>query len=62
MDHCALNDALEPGRGLGILAAIADEIVEFLIDIIAQVLAQNVEIDRTRPQHRRGIAVLGETQ
>ena len=56
MDHRALDDALEAGRRLGVLAAVADEIVEFLVDIVAQVLAQQVEIDRAgahAPPRRR---------
>ena len=48
MDHGALDHALEAGGRLGVFASVGDQVVEFLVDIVAQVLAQSVEIDRCR--------------
>ncbi len=62
MDDGALDDALKARGGLGVFAAVADEIIEFLIDIVAQILAQHLEIDRTGAQHRRRLAILRQTQ
>ena len=62
MDHGALDDALEAGRRLGVLAAVGDEIVEFVIDVFAQILAQHVEIDRTGAHHGGGVGIVDQTQ
>ena len=44
MNDGALDDPLESGRGLGILAAIGDEVGQFRVDVIDEVAAQRVEI------------------
>ncbi len=43
-DHGALDDALEPGGGLGILVAFADQVLELGLEIGGQAAPQLVEI------------------
>ncbi len=62
VNNGALDHPLESGGGLCILAPVADQIVELLIDIIAQILSQQLEIDRASPQDRRRVGIFGEAQ
>ena len=62
MNDRPLDDALKSRRRLGVLAILTDQIVEFLVDIFAEILSQKIEIDRTGPQHGGGIAILGQTE
>ncbi len=58
----ALNDALKARRRLGVFAAIADQIVELLVDVVAKVLLQMVEIDRAGAKNRRSVAIIRQAQ
>ena len=62
MNHGALDHPLESGCRLCVFAPVADQVVEFLIDVIAQILPQKLEIDRTGAQHGRGVAVFRKAQ
>ena len=62
MDHRTLDHALKTRRGLGIFAPVTDEIVELLVNIVAEVLPQQFDIDGTGPQHRRRVVVFGQAQ
>ena len=62
MDDRALDDALETGGRLGVVAPVGDEIVEFGIDVIAQCLAQRVQIDRAGPHDRGRVQVVDEAE
>ena len=62
VDDRPLDDALKSRRRLGVLAIVADQIVELLVDIFAKILSQKIEIDRTGAQDRGGIAVFGQTE
>jgi hypothetical protein len=60
VDHRALDDALEAGRGFGIFSAVGDEIVEFGFEIGDQAAAQFFEIDIASPHHRRSILIFDQ--
>ncbi len=62
MDHGALDHPLEAGGRLGVLVQFGGEIVEFVLDIADQVLAQGVEIDRTGAHHGRRVGVVEQAQ
>ena len=64
MDDGALDHALEPGRRLGILVAVAHQVLELALEIGGEAAAQLVEIDIARPHHRGGVLIVdqGEQQ
>jgi hypothetical protein len=62
MDHRALDDALESGRGLRILALGGDHLAQFGVDVIGQAAAQHVEIDVAGLHDGSGILVVGERE
>ena len=62
VNHRALDDALKAGSRLGIVASLGNEIVEFRINVIAQRLAQCVDINRAGPQNGCGILILDQAQ
>ena len=62
MDHGALDDAVEAGRRLGVLPAVRHEVFKLPIDVVAQVLLEEVEIDRAGAQDRRRLGVVGQAQ
>ncbi len=62
MNDGALDDALEPGRRLRILAAVGDEVGEFRVDVIDQVPAQGVEIHVAGAHDRGRILIIDERQ
>ena len=45
VDHGALDDALEAGRGLGILGAFRHQVVEFRLDVGREIALELLEID-----------------
>ena len=61
-DDGALDDALKAGGRLALVRVFIDQIVEFAIDVVAQILRQQFEIDRTGAQHRRGVGVLDKAE
>ena len=62
MQHGALHDTLETGRGLGVLAVLDRECREILVDIFGERGAQGVEIDIARAHHLRGVRVVDERE
>ena len=62
MDDGALNDALEAGGGLAVLAPVGDEIIEFGFEVGDEAATQLLQIHVARPHHRRGILVLDQRQ
>ncbi len=64
MDDGALDDALEAGGGLGILARAGGQIGQLAVDVLDQAAAQHVEIDVAGAHHRRGVLIVdqGEEQ
>ena len=59
VDDCALNDALEACGGLGfVMAAIGGQIRKLVVDIVNEAFLQRIEIDRARPHHGGGVAVV----
>src|SRR3546814_12564030 len=59
-----LQDALEARRRLRVLQGIADQHVELVVDVVADIAPEAVQIDAARAQHRYRILVLdqGEEQ
>ena len=61
-DDRPLDDPLEARGRLAFVGVFVDEIVELAIDIVAQILGQQVEIDGAGPQHGRRVDILHEAQ
>ena len=62
MDDSPLDHTLEAGGRLRILTAIGNEVFEFLVDIIAQILAEGVELDRAGTHDGSRIGIIDEAQ
>ena len=62
VDRGALHDALEPRGGLRVARAVGRQAGEILVEELAEVGAQLVEIDPAGAQHRRGVVVVGEPE
>ena len=62
VDHGALDDALEAGGRLRLLAVDVDEVRELGVDIFVQVGAQLVEIDVAGAHDRRRVLVVGQRE
>jgi hypothetical protein len=62
MNDGALDDALETGRGLGILAAVGHKVGELGIDVIDEIAAQGVEIDVAGAHDGGGVLVVDQGQ
>ena len=62
VDGGALNDSLEPGRGLRVARAIGGQAREILVEELAEVLAELVEIDAAGAQHGGGVAIVGQAE
>jgi hypothetical protein len=62
VDHRALDDALEAGRGLGIVRSVGDQVLQFGIDVADEALLQLLEIDAARLHHRRRILVVDQRE
>ena len=62
MDHRALDHALESGGGLGILAAVGDQIVKLVVEILDEIAAQLVEIDIAGAHHRGRVLVVDQRE
>ena len=62
VDHRALDDALEAGGGLRLLAVDIDEVGELGVDIFVQVGAQLVEVDIAGPHDGGGVLIVGERE
>ena len=62
MDGGALDDALEAGGGLRVAGAVGGEAAEVLVEELAQVLAELVEVDAAGAEDGCGVAVIGEAE
>ncbi len=62
MDHRTLDDALEAGRRLGIVAPVGDEVGQFGIDVIDEIAPEQVEIDAAGAHHRSRVLVVDQRQ
>jgi hypothetical protein len=62
MNDSPLNNPLEAGCGLGILVVTGDEVGQFVVDVIADGLAQRIEIDVAGAHHGGGIRVVDQRQ
>ncbi len=62
MDMRALDDALESCRRLGVVIAVGDEVLEFVLDIIDDLLLQDIDIHRTGPHDRGRVRILCQRQ
>ena len=58
----ALDDALEAGGGLGLLAVLDDEALQIVVDVAHDVLAQQVEIDIAGAHHRGGVGIVDQRE
>ena len=58
----AMNDALEAGRGLRVRRSLDEQPNQLVVEILGNARPQAVEIDRTRPHHRRGVSIIQERQ
>ncbi len=58
MQHRALDDAVEPGRGLGVLAILDNQRHQLFIDVFLQDMAQRIGIHVAGLHHLRGIGVV----
>ncbi|MNX88273.1 hypothetical protein D3C86_1202360 [compost metagenome] len=62
MNDGPLDDPLEAGCGLGILVVTGHEVGQFVVDVIADSLAQRIEIDVAGAHHGSGIRVVDQRQ
>ena len=62
VDDGALDDALEAGRRLGVLAVEADEVGELGIDIFGEVGLQLVEVDVAGAHDGRRVLVVDQRE
>ena len=62
VDDGALDHALEPGGRLGILVAVADQVLQLGFEIGGEAAAQLVEIDIAGPHHRGRILIVDQGQ
>jgi hypothetical protein len=62
VDDGALDDALEPCGRLGILAGLADQIVEFVVDVVDETLTQRVEVDVAGPHDGGRVLIIQQRQ
>ncbi len=60
MDHRALDHALEPGRGLGVLPPVAGEVGQFGVDVVDEAALERVDLDVAGAHDRGGILVVHE--
>ena len=62
VDDGALDDALEAGGRLGILARAGRQVGELGVDVFDQAAAQHVEIDVAGAHHRGGVLIVDQGQ
>ncbi|MGT2487719.1 hypothetical protein ACU4GA_20985 [Methylobacterium oryzae CBMB20] len=58
VDHRALDHALEPGRGLGVLPAVAGEVGELGIDVVDQAALERLDLDVAGAHDRGRVLVI----
>ena len=62
VDRRPLHHALEAGSRLRVAGAVGGQAAQVLVEELAQILAQLVEIDAAGAEHGCGVAVIGEAQ
>ncbi len=62
MNDGALDNALEAGGGLRVLAGIGNQVGEIVVDIVLEAAAQRADIDIAGAHHRGSVLVVGERQ
>jgi len=62
VNYRALNHALEPGRRLGVLARRDEDALEIVINVARDVLAQHLDVDVARANHRGSVLVVDQCQ
>ena len=62
VDHGALDDALEAGGRLGVLAALGDEVFELLIDIFDEVFVSTSRSTDAGAHDGGGVLVVDQAQ
>ena len=62
MDDRPLDDALEPGRRLGVLVTVGDQVVELGIDIFGEIALELIHVDVARPHHGDRVPVVDQGQ
>jgi hypothetical protein len=62
MDRRALQHALKGGGRFGFLGVAVDEICEFAVEVMRDLVAQIGQGDAARAQHRHGILIVGQGQ
>ena len=62
MDDGALDDPLEAGGRFCVFAPVGDQVLEFLIDIVAKVLPKSVKLYRAGAHDGGRIAVVDKAQ
>jgi hypothetical protein len=62
VDGRALQHPLEPGGRLGFAVVASDDIAELVVDVIAQVAAQPLDIDIASPHDRDRVLVVDQRQ
>ena len=62
MDHGALDHALEPGGGLGILVALGHQVVELGLDVGDEAALELLEVDIAGAHHGGRVLILDQRQ
>jgi hypothetical protein len=62
VDDRALNHPLEPRRGLGVVAAVGDQIFEFGLQIRGQAPAQPIQVHAAGAHDGRGVGVVQQRE
>ncbi len=62
MDGRPLQHALEAGGRLGILAVIADQTLEFGLDVIGEVAAQFLDVHTAGAQNGDRVLIVGQSK
>ena len=63
VDRRALDDALEAGGRLGLLAALDDEVFEFGVDVLRQTFLRRMSRSTLQARkHRRGVGIVDQRE
>ena len=62
MNDGALDYALEPRSGFGILAIGQDDVLQLAIKIAGEILSQYVDLDIAGPHDRRSVLIVAKRQ
>ena len=62
VDVGALDDPLEAGGRLGVVAPVGHEVLELVLDVVDDLLLQHVDVHRTGLEHGGGVGVVGQRE